>query len=126
MALKGKATIQIFENGKVVKEIREENMITNAITNILNPPDFVEMGIDAETDCSRNVLRIFERNLIDTAFGGVLVFRDKIEENADNVMMPWTNEEIGHAGMTTTNANNKTGTYNTSERLPPCVGFRNG
>lgn len=115
MALKGKAIIQIFEGKKVIKEIREENMITNAITNILNPPDFVEMGIDAETDQSHNVLHIFKRNLVDTAFGGVLVFRDKIDENADNVMMPWKNEEIGHAGMTTTNANNKTGTYNANE-----------
>ena len=101
-------------------------MITNAITNILNPPDFVEMGIDAETDQSHNVLHIFNRNLVDTAFGGVLVFRDKIEENADNVMMPWDNEEIGHAGMATNNANKKTGTYNTNEsgRIENGKGYR--
>ena len=39
--IKGKATIQIIDekSGETVREIHEENMITNAVDTILNPPD---------------------------------------------------------------------------------------
>ena len=42
--IKGKATIQIIDekSGEMVREIHEENMITNAVDTILNPPDYIE------------------------------------------------------------------------------------
>ena len=42
--IKGRATIQIFDEktGDVVREIHEENMITNAVDTILNPPDYID------------------------------------------------------------------------------------
>ena len=46
--IKGKATIQLFDEttGDVVRELHEENMITNAVDTIFNPPDYIEIGMD--------------------------------------------------------------------------------
>ena len=78
--IKGRATIQIIDekSGEMVREIHEENMITNAVDTILNPPDYIETGMDAENDRSYNPLRDFLGNLADTAFSGVIVCRDQI------------------------------------------------
>lgn len=122
--IKGKAKIQLFEDGKLISETHEENMITNAVDNILNPPDYIESGMDSENDRSYNPLRIFKCNIADTAFHGVIVCRDKIEENADNVMLPWTNAEIGHAGIPTTNTDPTIGTYNENESGKIDNGYR--
>lgn len=115
--LKGKATIQLFDGDKVVQEIHEENMITNAIDTILNPPDYVELGMAAASENSRayNMLQLFKGNLADTAFHGVICCRDKIDENVDRMMLPWDNEEVGHAGMSTTSSDSTVGTYNENE-----------
>lgn len=122
--IKGKTKIQLFEDGKLISETHEENMITNAVDNILNPPYYIESGMDSENDRSFNPLRIFKSNIADTAFHGVIVCRDKIEENADNVMIPWTNAEIGHAGIPTTNTDPTIGTYNENESGKIDGGYR--
>lgn len=63
--IKGKATIQLFDekSGEVVKELHEENMITNAVDTILNPPDYIEIGMDSDNDRSFNMLRDFRVTL---------------------------------------------------------------
>lgn len=115
--IKGKATIQLFDenSGNMIREIHEENMITNAVDTILNPPDYIELGMDTDSDRSYNPLRDFAANLADTAFRGVIVCRDKIPEDGNNMMLPWTNEEIGHAGISNTSTDKSIGTYNTNE-----------
>lgn len=126
--IKGKATIQIIDekSGETVREIHEENMITNAVDTILNPPDYIETGMDAENDRSYNPLRDFLGNLADTAFRGVIVCRDKIPEDGNNMMLPWTNEEVGHAGISNTNTDTTIGTYNSNEsgRIENGKGYR--
>ena len=126
--IKGKATIQIIDekSGEMVREIHEENMITNAVDTILNPPDYIETGMDAENDRSYNPLRDFLGNLADTAFRGVIVCRDKIPEDGNNMMLPWTNEEVGHAGISNTNTDTTIGTYNQTEsgRIENGKGYR--
>ena len=126
--IKGKATIQLFDekSGEVVKELHEENMITNAVDTILNPPDYIEIGMDSDNDRSFNMLRDFAGNLADTAFRGVIVCRDKIPEDGNNMMLPWTNEEIGHAGIANTNTDTSIGTYNANEsgRIENGKGYR--
>ena len=126
--IKGKATIQLFDEktGEVVKELHEENMITNAVDTILNPPDYIETGMDTENDRSYNPLRDFVGNLADTAFRGVIVCRDKIPEDGNNMMLPWTNEEVGHAGISNTNTDTSIGTYNANEsgRIENGKGYR--
>ncbi|MBD5113553.1 MAG: hypothetical protein HDT42_13630 [Ruminococcaceae bacterium] len=115
--IKGKAKIQLFDGktGEIRHEIYEENMITNAVDTILNPPDFIEMGMDCTEDRSFNMLRDLHGDIADTVFRGVIVCRDKIPENGDNMMLPWTNEEIGHARIANTNTDSKIGTYNENE-----------
>ena len=85
--IKGKATIQLFDekSGEVVKELHEENMITNAVDTILNPPDYIEIGMDSDNDRSFNLLRDFVGNIADTAFRGVIVCRDKIPEDGKQI-----------------------------------------
>ena len=126
--IKGKATIQIIDekSGRTVRETHEENMITNAVDTILNPPDYIETGMDAENDRSYNPLRDFLGNLADTAFRGVIVCRDKIPEDGNNMMLPWTNEEVGHAGISNTNTDTTIGTYNSNEsgRIENGKGYR--
>ncbi|MFR0870097.1 MAG: hypothetical protein ACLSG5_01230 [Oscillospiraceae bacterium] len=63
--IKGRATIQLFDEktGEVVRELHEENMITNAVDTILNPPDYIEIGIDSDNDRSFNMLRDFAETL---------------------------------------------------------------
>lgn len=126
--IKGKATIQIIDekSGEMVREIHEENMITNAVDTILNPPEYIETGMDAENDRSYNPLRDFLGNLAGTAFRGVIVCRDKIPEDGNNMMLPWTNEEVGHAGISNTNTDTTIGTYNSNEsgRIENGKGYR--
>ena len=126
--INGKATIQIIDekSGEMVREIHEENMITNAVDTILNPPDYIETGMDAENDRSYNPLRDFLGNLADTAFRGIIVCRDKIPEDGNNMMLPWTNEEVGHAGISNTNTDTTIGTYNSNEsgRIENGKGYR--
>ncbi len=126
--IKGRATIQLFDEktGEVVRELHEENMITNAVDTILNPPDYIEIGMDSDNDRSFNMLRDFVGNIADTAFRGVIVCRDKIPEDGNNMMLPWTNEEIGHAGIANTNTDTSIGTYNANEsgRIENGKGYR--
>ena len=126
--IKGRATIQIIDekSGRTVHEIHEENMITNAVDTILNPPDYIEIGMDSDNDRSFNMLRDFVGNIADTAFRGVIVCRDKIPEDGNNMMLPWTNEEIGHAGISNTSTDKSIGTYNANEsgRIENGKGYR--
>lgn len=126
--IKGRATIQIIDekSGETLREIHEQNMITNAVDTILNPPDYIETGMDTENDRSYNPLRDFLGNLADTAFRGVIVCRDKIPEDGNNMMLPWTNEEVGHAGISNTNTDTSIGTYNANEsgRIENGKGYR--
>lgn len=54
------------------------------------------------------------------------VCRDKIPENGNNMMLPWTNEEVGHAGIANTNTDTSIGTYNSNEsgRIENGKGYR--
>ena len=115
--IKGKATIQLIDEktGGIIRELHEENMITNAIDTILNPPDYIQAGFDSENDRSYNPLRDFAGNITDTGFHGVIICRDKIPEDANNMMLPWTNEEIGHAGISNANTDTTMGIYNEKE-----------
>lgn len=126
--IKGRATIQFFDEktGEVVRELHEENMITNAVDTILNPPDYIEIGMDSDNDRSFNMLRDFVGNIADTAFRGIIVCRDKIPEDGNNMMLPWTNEEIGHAGISKTSTDKSIGTYNANEsgRIENGKGYR--
>lgn len=114
--LKGVATIQLFDakTGKLQNEIREENMITNAVEECLNLPDYISMGLDVDENRSHNMVP-YRNPLADNFFNGILIYQNKIEENAAIVMPPYDNPEIGHAGDLTSAVLDHQGTYNTTE-----------
>lgn len=114
--LKGIATIQLFDakTGELQQEVKEENMITNAVDECLNLPDYMATGLDLNEDRSKRL--VSHRNQIATNFfNGVLIYRDPIEENAEKIMPPFDNPEIGHAGDVTSAVLDHQGTYNSTE-----------
>lgn len=114
--LKGIATIQLFDakTGELQQEVREENMITNVIEEVLNPPDYFSSGLDIDED--RSIRMVNRKNsILNNFFNGVLIFEKPIEENVKNVMAPFDNMEIGHAGDTTSVNYDHQGSYNTNE-----------
>ena len=114
--LKGIATIQLFDakTGELQQEVKEENMITNAVEECLNLPDYIATGLDINEDRSQRIVS-YRNSIADNFFNGVLIYRDKIEENPDKVMPPFDNPEIGHAGDLTSAVLDHQGTYNTVE-----------
>lgn len=114
--LKGIATIQLFdgETGELQQEIKEENMITNAVEECLNLPDYIATGLDVNKDKSTRVVS-YRNSIADNFFNGILIYRDPIEENAEKIMPPFDNPEIGHAGDLTSVVLDHQGTYNSTE-----------
>ena len=114
--LKGIATIQLFDakTGELQQEIKEENMITNAVGECLNLPDYITTGLDINEDRSRRIVS-YRNPIADNFFNGVLIYRNPIEENAEKVMPPFDNPEIGHAGDLTSAVLDHQGTYNSTE-----------
>lgn len=118
--LKGKSTIQLFDakTGKEVKRVENENMITNAISNILNVPlDFTYYnGFKTIAD---TVLPIQTVGL-----AGLLIWDNTIPENADIVVPPANVREVGHAGDAYSGTNEYRGSYNSNESGEIDGGYR--
>lgn len=114
--LKGIATIQLFDakTGELQQEVKEENMITNAVEECLNLPDYMATGLDLNEDRSKRVVS-YRNSIANNFFNGVLIYRDPIEENAEKIMPPFDNPEIGHAGDVTSAVLDHQGTYNSTE-----------
>ena len=109
--LKGKSTIQLFDakTGKEVKRVENENMITNAISNILNVPlDFYySMGYKPIADMVLPIQTV--------GLAGLLIWDNTIPENADIVYPPENVREVGHAGDAYSGTNAYRGSYNSNE-----------
>lgn len=94
MSLKGVCSIELRDSdGNVVQKTKDENMVTNYLANLVNPNIEVlknvfnkEMSIDFQ-------YALYP--LIDKVIGGVLLFGDTVEENAD-FKIPYA-PLIGHA-----------------------------
>lgn len=114
--LKGITKIQLFngETGELEQEVKEENMVTNAIEECLNLPDYIAAGLDLNENRARSL--VYARNpVLDNFFNGILLFEQPMEEKKTRVIAPFDNMEIGHAGDTTSVALSHQGTYNTVE-----------
>lgn len=94
MSLKGVCSIELRDSdGNIVQKTEDENMVTNYLSNLVNPNIEVlknvfdkEMSIDFQDALYP---------LIDKVIGGVLLFGDTIEENAD-FKIPYA-PLVGHA-----------------------------
>ena len=121
MALKGHTKIQLFDakTGELVQETNDDNMVTNAVSKLINPPlDFLVGGVSLNTVLSKTL------PIQTTAMAGVMVFSNKIEENANHILADNSDVSIGHAGSVYSGTNIKRGTYNTNESKALSNGYR--
>ena len=131
MALKGTTKIQLFDakTGELTDEIVKENMITNAVPNILNPSLQMFMGnkstdYDAKCDIANFLRRCspIGKHL----FGGVLVFSEPLAEDVDHIIpsISERNSIVGYAGRFESVIGNKyKGSYNETESMELENGF---
>lgn len=102
MGYKGKATIQIIDakTGKIKDEITEENMVTNAVDNVLNGAlnYFMTTFNNNNNGLARwGEMFNFPLGLLQDLFGGVLIFSEAITEDPDHII-PSTAEMASNIG----------------------------
>lgn len=106
--LKGKMTIELTDINNNVEIIHEENIITNALTEIFRPLGLVK---------SPSKLMNEWAPYYGTSLGGLLLFDTQLEENPNNLYAPASAKLIGCAAYG--NQNNTKGTtrggYNQTE-----------
>lgn len=122
MAIKGTVKIELFDaaTGRKTDEVISSNMVTNAVSNIVNPDraivdggytygldaDWMEKWVGATSPIGRKL------------FKGIMLFNKKLTENVDNIIPDQSTREamIGCAGGgSSLEGNNFRGTYNTAE-----------
>lgn len=89
--MKGITKIELFdaETGDKTNEVVEENMITNALNNILNPPLQPLLSGDGTRPQSVKDVGFFMHGIYplhETLLGGIMLFSEKPEENANNII----------------------------------------
>lgn len=99
---------------------RDKNMVTNALNHLFNPP------ANMFTESNIYINHISANTPISTkALGGIMLFGDTIDENADNIIPPINNPVIGHAGNDSySGTNTMRGSYNTTESSQIENGYR--
>lgn len=91
--MKGKSTIQLFDkSGREVKKVVNDNMMTNAISNILNVP------LDYTYNIGTKPIYDMIMPLQTVGLGGLEIWDNTIAENPDIIYPPANVHEIGHAG----------------------------
>ena len=93
--MKGKAIIQLFDkNGKEIYKQEHDNVITNAYQKLFNPN--FPMDITGYYNFRLTTLTPMYKKI----FGGILLFSDNIEANADNFMITKKQyyDFVGNAG----------------------------
>lgn len=112
--LKGKSKIQLFDaaTGEQVKCVKDTNMITNAVSKLLNPP--VQWGFSADKGNLGTALNNMTP-VADNLLGGIMLWEDNLVENAADIIPPNDVVLIGHAGGEYAGTTQTRGTYNTNE-----------
>lgn len=79
--IKGIAKIEFFDKkGKKVKEVNEENLITNSFQNLLNCANLICKNT-LSNNASKNILMMSKLAKMENFIGGLLLFEDKINED---------------------------------------------
>lgn len=109
MKFSGHTTVAIFENGKKVKEIQDDNMMTNELSRLFN---LERLYSDQQSPyySYRNNLPIWQHML-----GGCLLYEQAIDEDPEITIAPINNTCVGHAGGEYTGGQPTRGTLNTPE-----------
>lgn len=117
MKLKGEMVMELTDaNTGAVETITEENMITNAVNNImgLNP-----MGVFYNVSGAYDDALVWNNNLLPICpnmIGGILLFSEALEENADNLYVDSGNLPVAYASNdVNSTANTARGSLNLTE-----------
>lgn len=117
MKLKGKMILELTNVNTQEKEtMTEENMVTNAVNNILgmNP-----MGIFYKASGEHDEMVVWNDSLLPICpnlIGGILLFSEKLEENPDNIYVQSDNLPVAYASNNVNpTANEARGSLNLSE-----------
>lgn len=83
--LLGRTKIELFDDltGKLKERVEEKNMVTNAVNKLFNAALSSGYAIGA---CGVN--NPYRNDVIDTLFGGIVLFDNTITENANNLYAP--------------------------------------
>lgn len=116
MALKGVCEIELKdENGNIVKKTRDKNMLTNALSRLLNPDMFM-LNLLYATNIYMYEFYNTKLPILDKLIGGILLFNQTQDEKADNVTYS-ANDVIGSGSVMTKLIpdDNRIGTFNKEE-----------
>ena len=110
--LKGRTKIELtnVHTGKK-EEYIHDNMITNAVSNLLNGDGVSLPRASCEAFTNYNTIA-------DGLFGGVMLWQNQLSTDASDYMLPLTNTCIGYATRdleNTTSKNLKLGSFNANE-----------
>lgn len=110
--MKGKATFTLTDakTGKVVKQVTEHNMVTDAAKRILNPPAYLLANKFSYSDFLKSVLPLYAQ-----VFGGIVLLGNELEERADNITPGRDCQFIATAGSAYAGTNVNRGTLNQNE-----------
>lgn len=111
MAFKGKSTIELrnAETGELEQRVEDENMVTNAVYNILNYFNRYNSG-----QLIGNMCQILNP-LLKNCFGGIMLFENNIFEDVNSIFPPSDNLMIGKAAESYNGNDLTKGTLNTTE-----------
>lgn len=109
--IKGHTKIELMDVHTGKKEVVEhDNMITNAVHDLCNPPYPLlpsEMNVPAIN---------YSKPLIESLFGGIMLWEDALNDNANDYVFPHGVGCTGYAcDKANSGVNNMMGTYNASE-----------
>lgn len=129
--IKGRSKIQLFnaKTGKIEAEQVNDNIVTNAVQDILNYSDPLKQGtILRSLGYNSNGQNFTYEGAVHqlsyltpystAAYGGLLIWDSNIDENAATTMPPSGVSEVGHAGGSYDGLNPYRGTYNAAESGP--------
>lgn len=106
---KGQTKIELFEKGEKVGEVKDNNMMTNMLSKVFNPPRVVAGSVS-----SINLLQGLTP-IYNVALGGLLLYENTIDEDAETEFSSVSNKCIGHAGGDYSGVQATRGTLNASE-----------
>lgn len=125
MALKGTTKIELFDavTGEKTDEVKSDNLVTNAVRNILNPSmlSFVNSNTSNLGSWLANISPISK-----TLFGGIMLFSDPIREDVDHIIpdLSLVSGMVGCGGQgASLPGNTYRGTYNGTESVELPDGF---
>lgn len=135
MANKGRSIIQLIrddtkkvdEQLEKLIEYKDENIITNAISNAANRP-FEYRLRDNMSNGGDSYISNFYQSLLPlptNGLGGILLWESHLDNNPDNVIPPTNIQNVGYAGNAYAGTNSRRGSYNQNESGNITNGFRN-